>query len=469
VRYATGVEAVRELSLTLAEGGAIALVGASGSGKSTVVRAILGLLPPNTVQSGRIRLGHRELTSASVREMRRMRGTTVGYVAQDPYGACDPVWPVKHHVAEAWYAHRLRPPPGEVARRLAGLKIATMRRIRPYAWSGGMLQRATVAAATAHAPPLIVADEPTSSLDADLADGVLRLLRQQARALLLVTHDLTLAARHCDRLLTLQEGRIVEAARTMPAATTRTPPAPTVGTLPGTLARPEAATMPAAELAGVTLRAGRRRTLARNVDLAVRRGEIVGIVGPSGVGKTTLLHTLAGLRPVGAGTVSFGGRPTPPRGYVMPIFQDAAGSLDPRWPIWCTVAEPLALKSRAAATRHDAMTVRAAASELLARVGLATVDPDSRPGQLSGGQQQRVAIARALAASPALLIADEPLSRLDSTAAAGISTLLRDVADSGTAIVVASHDVTRLASLADRVVRLSSHTLIHVPSDPATS
>ncbi|MEH1128451.1 ABC transporter ATP-binding protein [Micromonospora sp. CPCC 206061] len=430
VRYPNGVVAVRGLDLHVAEGEAVALVGDSGSGKSTVVRAVLGLLPPGTIRSGRVWVGGRDVTAASGRELRRLRGTGVGYVAQDPYGACDPVWTVGHHVAEAWYAHRLRPTHGVVARRLADLGVSAMRRHRPHTWSGGMLQRATIAAATAHAPPLVVADEPTSALDADLAADVLRLLRERSRALLLVTHDHATAER-CDRRLVLHHGRLVDAP--CPPVERSRAKEPTKGQTG----------VPVVELAGVTLRAG-QRPLVTGIDLTIHPGEIVGVVGPSGVGKTTLLDTLAALRPLAAGTIRFAGQPSPPPGYVMPIFQDATASLDPRWPIWQTVAEPLPTPDRNMAVR------------LLHRVGLTAVDPDARPRHLSGGQQQRVAIARALAARPALLIADEPVSRLDTTAAAGIYTVLSEVADAGTAVVVASHDAKRLASLADRLLRLTA-------------
>jgi peptide/nickel transport system ATP-binding protein len=201
----------------------------------------------------------------------------------------------------------------------------------------------------------------------------------------------------------------------------------------------------------VTLQHGGAAPVLVDVDLAVRAGEVVGICGPSGQGKTTLLRALAGLlRPVG-GTLWYGDievwtgrrarRPRP--GYVMPVFQDVSASLDPRWPVWRSVAE-----ARPGATRADV-------ERLLAAVGLATVHLDARPRRLSGGQRQRIAIARALAGRPALIVADEPTAALDPTVAAGVARLLREVADGSCAVVVASHDEARLRSFADRVLHIA--------------
>ena len=204
-------------------------------------------------------------------------------------------------------------------------------------------------------------------------------------------------------------------------------------------------------------RRGRKRIPAvSDVDLTVEPGTVVGVEGPSGSGKSTLLRLLMCLERPDSGELLLDGRPAsrPAPGWAMPVFQDARASLDARWPVWRTVAEPL----RPTGVGRSAS--RTAAEEWLGRVGLGNVDPAARPRELSGGQCQRVAIARALIARPRVVFADEPTASLDATTAAGITRLLRDAASGhGTALVVVSHDADRLAVLADRVVRMEGGQL----------
>jgi ABC-type glutathione transport system ATPase component len=197
-----------------------------------------------------------------------------------------------------------------------------------------------------------------------------------------------------------------------------------------------------------------------DVTVAVREGEVLGITGSSGCGKSTTLRLLSGLERPDRGAVSLGGRdiwdgarrgPRLPRpGFVMPIFQDPVASLDRRWPVWRSITEPLTV----AGPRLGTEARRELARDHLARVGLDHLDERSLPSQLSGGQAQRVAIVRALVARPALVIADEPTANLDVTTAAGVTRVLREAADLGIALVVVSHDQHRLAVLCDRVLRM---------------
>lgn len=200
-------------------------------------------------------------------------------------------------------------------------------------------------------------------------------------------------------------------------------------------------------------------TAVDRVTLEVQRGEILGISGPSGSGKSTLLRILSGIERPDAGAVRFGGHPAwatrardasyPRPGYVMAVFQDPFASLNPRWPVWRTLTEPLTVRGR---SRRRPDQLRATAERWLEQARLGHVDPMARPGELSGGQCQRVAILRALIAEPALIVADEPTARQDVITAAAISGMLIEASERGTAIVVVSHDPTWLGTIADRTL-----------------
>jgi peptide/nickel transport system ATP-binding protein len=214
IRYRNGVHAVRGIDLAVADGRCLGIVGESGSGKSTIALAILGLLPSRASVSGSIRVGGAEIVGAGEDAMRRLRGRQLGLVAQDPMASFDPLMSVGHSVREAWRVHHLRARHGTIDAALEQLGIDQAHaraRMRPHKWSGGMLQRAAIAAAEAHHPGLMVADEPTSALDADRAGSVLTALRSTGAAVLLVSHDLALVGEYCDEVAVMYAGRLVEA------------------------------------------------------------------------------------------------------------------------------------------------------------------------------------------------------------------------------------------------------------------
>lgn len=485
VSYPNGFTALDAVSLSVPAGASVGVIGSSGCGKTTLLKAIIGLLPAGSVVTGRILLGGQDLLGLDGKALRHLRGTRLGYVGQDPFSACDPLRSVRNHVEEPWHAHHRPLPRDAAASAVAALQVDDARRRlrqRPHQWSGGMLQRATTAAATAHDPLLTLADEPTSALDTETADHALTLLRRRCASLLLVSHDLSCLARHTDRLVVIENGRILESGRSVSVLTgsphrhTRTL---VEKSSPMPLHRPPVSGEPRVELRGVShsyRHRNRVTTVAADVDLRVRPGEIVGVVGPSGAGKSALLRLLSGQERPHAGVVLAHGSdlwpsgrsgPRLPRpGWVMPIFQDPVGSLDPRWPLWRTITEPLRLQGR----RMSADEARTISSATLAEVGLGGIDVNRAPLSLSVGQAQRVAIVRATIADPGVIVADEPTASLDVESAATVATLLRKVADQGISIVAVSHDARRLRSYADRSYELDQGTLrdlVEMEADPS--
>ncbi len=482
ITYANEFCAARDVSFAIEEGECLAIVGESGSGKTTLARAALGLLPATAKISGSIRVGETEIVGASNRTLRSLRGLVAGFVAQDPFAACNPLARVTTHVAEAWHVHALEPPENAVVDLLEklGIENAPIRaRKYPHEWSGGMLQRATIAAAAAHRPKLIIADEPTSALDASRADSILTILRSTGAAVLLVSHDINLVARHADRIAVCYDGQIVEINDAREVLERPQHPY-TISLLNAVPRRDGEKSLAAAETtADVVLEAENlSRVYGHGADsvsavlranLQVRRGEIVGIYGNSGSGKSTLLRLLATIETPSSGTVSLGGEAVTSgenrrllskkmrNGFVMPIFQDPIGSLDRRWAIWRSATEPLmAAHRKKRPTRRERRQI---AREIFAEVGLSEVNLDAKPFELSVGQCQRVSVARALVAEPKLLVADEPTSALDVSVSATILRLLARIAQKGTAIIIVSHDEPMLDSFCHRVLRMHKGVL----------
>lgn len=482
VRYANGFCALRGVSFAVSAGECLAIVGESGSGKTTIARAALGLLPKSARISGSIRLGETEVINASDKVLRNLRGLQAGFIAQDPFAACNPLARVFDHVAEARRIHDFRVEKDEIAQVLQSLGIANAAaavNLYPHQWSGGMLQRATIAAANAHQPPLLIADEPTSALDANRADAVLKILRLTGRAILLISHDISLVGKYADRIAVCRNGEIVEISESQKILQN---PVHfyTQNLLVAASHEGERLSQPCAENAETVLKAdnlcalyghGTNRVAAvKSVDLEIKRSEIIGIYGDSGAGKSSLLRVLATIELPSQGKVFLRGELAScgdvrrllsrkcRSGFIMPIFQDPVGSLDARWAIWRTVTEPLTAKHRR--KYHSKNERLRIAQEKLAEVGLENIDVNARPAELSVGQCQRVAVARALTAEPALIVADEPTSALDAITAKTILRLFAvAAAERGTAIVIVSHDLTMLKTLCHRVLEMHDGAL----------
>ncbi|MDO0925833.1 ABC transporter ATP-binding protein [Streptomyces sp. TG1A-8] len=462
------LQAVDGLSFRLEEGAALALVGESGSGKSTVAGALLGLHRGSGARiGGEVRVAGTDVQRATEEELRRLRGARAAMVFQDPLSSLDPYYAIGDQIAEVHRVHTratrraARARAVEVLERV-GIPDAVRRsRARPHEFSGGMRQRALIAMALACRPDLLIADEPTTALDVTVQAQILDLLRtlreETGMGLLLVTHDVGVAAESADDVLVMRHGRAVERG---PAGTVLAAPAHAyTRELLGAVPRVDAPrTAPAVAPGEVVLEAtGLRRAFGRgkdvlvavdDVSLAVRRGEALGVVGESGSGKTTLGRMLVGLLEPTAGTVRFEGRPhTGVNPAVQMVFQDPVSSLNPRRSVGESIADPLRARGE-----RDERRIRGRVTELLERVGLDAAHYERYPHEFSGGQRQRVGIARALAADPRVIVCDEPVTALDVTTQAQVVALLGELRrELGLALVFVAHDLAVVRQVSDRV------------------
>ena len=481
-------QAVRNVSFQVGRGETVAIVGESGSGKSTIANSILGLLPDNaTITSGELRVDGNDLSHASEREKRRIRGSIIGLVPQDPMVSLNPTLRIGQQIAEALIqAHGRRYPAidADVVELLeqVGLDKPVLRaRQYPHELSGGMRQRVLIAIALAGNPRLIIADEPTSALDVTvqrkILDHLQRLVSERGISLLIITHDLGVAADRADRVLVMKSGELVEQGpprqilvnpehsythaliAAAPAFGQRKSPAAPRSSSPDTT--------PLLTLSNI----GKTYRLPyvkgedadfqalQDVNFKVYPGQTLAIVGESGSGKSTALRIALGLEKPTHGRVLFEDRDVtdlgwnefrPLRRRIQLVQQNPFGALDPRFTLFESIVEPLVsfglLKGRA---------LEQAARQLIERVHLPTAYLDRLPRELSGGQRQRVAIARALALQPDLLLLDEPVSALDVSVQAQILDLLVELQkELGIAYVLVSHDLAVVASVAHQVLVL---------------
>lgn len=484
----TGETLVHDLSFTMSSGERLGLVGESGSGKSLTARALIGLLPDGVArQGGAIRFRGCDLLSLSPAALRRLRGTEIGLVLQEPMVSLNPALRIGEQLAEGLRA-RERLTRVEIERRcLAMLErvcltdAARCLAAYPHEFSGGMRQRIMLASAMLLRPKLLIADEPTTALDTlaqrDVMDLMVELARDTGSALLLITHNLGLVSRYTTRAVVLERGRKVEEGETdsllqrpthpytqrlLASLPCRTPRPPTAGSR-------EAALIAAR---GLSVRYAGRGTFAkqpdflavRGVDLEVRPSETVALVGGSGCGKTSLGRALLGLIPKEGGCIEFRGTdldrcsPASRREFRLGcqmVFQDPYSSLDPRMRVADIVREPLRHLEKM--SRKEAQT---RARAVLADVGLEHC-ADRCPHELSGGQRQRVAIARALVGHPCFVVADEPVSALDVTVQAQILELFgRLQRQYGFACLFISHDLAVVEQVADRVIVLKDGAIV---------
>ncbi len=509
--------AVDGVSLTLKAGERLGLVGESGCGKSTLGRAAMRLLPAAAQVEGRVMFCGQSVFDLSPKSLRQFRGEAIAIVFQDPMTRLDPVMTIGDHCLETLWAHEPTLSPAEAkARAIATLEAVKIPASRwsqyPHEFSGGMRQRVAIALALLLNPKLIVADEPTTSLDVTVAAQILReltrLCQDRDMGLLLISHDLTLVGEYCDRIAVMYDSKLVELGNTQ--AVLRNPQHDytrsllraalhvqaeqplevlqlAVGQTDPLLAPSEPRpSTPLLRLDNLqkhyTLEQNLiARLLSRQpssvikavdgVSLDLYPGEILGLVGESGCGKSTLSRTILRLIQPTGGRIEFLGQDItelPPtalrqqRRQMQMIFQDPHACLNPLMTVGQSIADPLLIHGLASPG-----AAKARVEAMLERVGLTPAENyyHCYPGDLSGGQQQRVAIARALITRPKLLICDEPVSMLDASVQAQVLELMLELKrEFDLTYLFITHDLWLARFLCDRIAVMSAGRIVELGS-----
>ncbi|WP_426785235.1 dipeptide ABC transporter ATP-binding protein [Rahnella variigena] len=474
-----GKPVVHNVSFTINAGEVLALVGESGSGKTTTAQAIIGLLAENGhIEQGEIRLNGTDISQWSQRRLDALRGARISLIPQDPTSSLDPVKTIGSQVAEILDIHQRLPRAQRDARVVellsrVGLSHPEQRAKQyPHELSGGMKQRVLIAIAIALQPALIIADEPTSALDVTVQKRILDLIdelrREFGTAVLLVTHDLAIAAERADRLLVFRHGKVQEQGitREVLVAPKSDYTRQLFADVPALSGRHRAqlrtAESPVLVVENIThdfTLGGKNQAAFRAVDhvsFSIPRGTTHSLVGESGSGKTTLARILLGFQKPDSGRVLIDGEDITRlkgealrqlRRKIQLVYQNPFASLDPSQTLFKVIEEPLLnFKKIPAAVRRERVL------DIARRVALPEELLSRKPRELSGGQRQRVAIARALILEPKVLILDEATSALDVTVQAQILTLLSQLQDSlGLTYLFISHDLATVRQISHSV------------------
>lgn len=508
------VQALKGVSFDIFPGETVAIVGESGSGKSTTAHGIINLLPDNgKITGGQVLFEGKDLTTAKPSELYKVRGRDIGFVPQDPMSNLNPVWSVGFQVREAIRANGIATNKKEVNARAievlkeAGLRDAEHRMAQyPHQFSGGMRQRVLIGIGLAAHPKLLIADEPTSALDVTvqrvILDHLETLTRERNAALLLITHDLGLAAERATKLIVMYQGKIVESgpsrkilqdpqhpytkrliesapslasqrisgAKVAHVSDTGVDVAEITARHDGT-ARQDA--KPVIEVNDLTkvysIRKGNFKstplTAVDAISFKIPRGTTLALVGESGSGKTTAAKMVLGLEKPTSGEIILDGTNLAGiskkelfavRRKMQPVFQDPYGSLDPQRSIGAIIGEPLKVHKVG-----DGASRKARIKELLDQVSMPPEVADRYPNELSGGQRQRVAVARALALKPDIVVLDEAVSALDVLVQAQILQLLADLqSELGLTYLFITHDLAVVRVVADEIAVMEQGKIV---------
>ncbi len=474
------VMAAKDVSFSVKPGEVLAIVGESGSGKSTSAMTLLGLLPVNGRSSGSAKLQGEELIGADKKRLREIRGNKIAVIFQEPMTALNPVYTIGFQISEALKVHHPKMTKAQAKER--ALELLAMVELPdpekafnsyPHQLSGGQRQRAMIAQSISCDPVLLIADEPTTALDVTVQAEILELMRNLSKRLqsgiILITHDMGVVAELSNHMIVMKDGLVVETGTTYDIFTKPQHPytidllaaVPKLGSAPARISVPhEASVEPVLKLEGVNIEYPKRGKVpaflaVKDASLEIYPGEVLGLVGESGSGKTTIGRAVVGLIPVKSGSLQVAGKSMvgvskkdlmEVRRNIGIVFQDPGSSLNPRWPIGQSIAEPLVLAGWDSARRIQRV------GELLDLVELPGGYRNRYPHELSGGQRQRVGIARALALSPKLLVADEPTSALDVSVQARVLELLQQIQkEQRFATLFVSHDLAVIDLLSDRI------------------
>lgn len=495
-------EVLHGITFDILPGETVAIVGESGSGKSTTASAIVNLLPgTGEITAGSITLDGKELTTLRRREIEQVRGRDIGFVPQDPMSSLNPVWSIGFQVKEAVRANGIAKGRKAVDERAvevlqqAGLADAERRLHQyPHQFSGGMRQRALIGIGLAANPKLLIADEPTSALDVTvqrvILDHMASLTRDKGTSMLLITHDLGLAAERAEKIIVMSGGSIVEAGPSRQILENPQHPytkrlvgaAPSVASQRlqavvedrGAETRQEvSAVPPAVRVTDLTkdykIRQGNFRSEALravdNVSFEIPKGKTLALVGESGSGKSTVAKMVLKLEEQTSGTIEIDGQDVSGlsraqsfglRRRMQPVFQDPYGSLDPLRNIGDTISEPLQIHGVG-----DRASRRERVEELLDQVALPRTLATRFPNELSGGQRQRVAIARALALKPDIVVLDEAVSALDVLVQDQVLNLLSDLqSELGLTYLFITHDLAVVRVSSDLVCVMESGKIV---------